>query len=829
VIVFSRFRVTNAGPFKKIDLDLNKRGLVRLTGPNGIGKSSAFHLFTQTIYSTNPNGAKKTDLQFEHDENFLIEITFTRNQSEYVAAQAIKSKSLSPEGKKYGTGVYLFRDGQDISMHRDPDTQKLIRQTLGWSLEEWYGYVYLAQKSTHTLIEGTRSERQTYLSALFNLTPLDVLAKHFSEQEKEIAEKIEIVGRCKEEYNTKISLLAGRTQTALQQKLQELDSNIEHLEESLEVFQAKQVKYERAQSLLNEISDFPDTREVPLLDNLLSDFRGLQAEYEAYRKIKRGMEEKLNDLVEVPNTQIPLDFQHILRSPDYDEVGLRQELSALDQIQKSLQGVQAPTDPHLPEDYESVLASPDIDSAAVLKTTQTIEGRPAAPKEQRPLPEQIEIYNSLVLSLTESIASLKAEIKPLEFGGSVCTTCGTQLDCEDRSEKLQSKKEELAQFQIDLKKTQADLNDSLIRDRSWRAYDALGPDRSHELPALKVSLALFDKKTAYKKLREQKEAFKKYEQKLEELKKIPPLKEKLSLYQKKKEYLKLQEQAAQYQKYIEEKTNLENELQKLSLQGLKDHSKEIEALQQEHTQALKLERMEAELLKLKGSRDQSAKIQAVKTELASAQTLKGSLQQEITEIETLSTSIQDLQGKIDAGEPLYVRQKLYQILAKGYGKAGQLRERQLAKFSHYLEQALLAHTARQLPQHRFKIVVDDGIDILASKNGGKPYDVKFMSGGEKGALSVAFLFALDDLLPPDRRTSIKICDEVESAFDKERRADFIAHTLPELRKRAETVIVISHASEANDSLFDATWEVKNGSIVEKVSERREFEFEEMEL
>ena len=117
--------------------------------------------------------------------------------------------------------------------------------------------------------------------------------------------------------------------------------------------------------------------------------------------------------------------------------------------------------------------------------------------------------------------------------------------------------------------------------------------------------------------------------------------------------------------------------------------------------------------------------------------------------------------------------------------------------------------------------MDDGIDILASKNGGALYDVKFFSGGEKGGLSVAFLFALDDLLPPERRTSMKIVDEAESAFDPERRADFIQYTLPALKKRAETVIVISHAPEATG--FDVTWEVKDGTITEKVAEHRVFE------
>jgi len=194
-------------------------------------------------------------------------------------------------------------------------------------------------------------------------------------------------------------------------------------------------------------------------------------------------------------------------------------------------------------------------------------------------------------------------------------------------------------------------------------------------------------------------------------------------------------------------------------------------------------------------------------------------------VKRLNSAIQELQVKIQELEGKSSKQKLYAILAKGYGKAGQLRERQLSKFSKYLEQALLGHTIKQFPSHRFKIVVDDGIDILTSKNGGKFYDVCNMSGGEKGDLSVAFLFTLDDLLPPSRRSSLKICDEVESHFDKDRQKDFIQHTLPALKKRAETVIMISHSAAAQYGSFDAIWEVRDGKITETKAELREFEEE----
>jgi ABC-type siderophore export system fused ATPase/permease subunit len=63
-------------------------------------------------------------------------------------------------------------------------------------------------------------------------------------------------------------------------------------------------------------------------------------------------------------------------------------------------------------------------------------------------------------------------------------------------------------------------------------------------------------------------------------------------------------------------------------------------------------------------------------------------------------------------------------------------------------------------------------------------------------------------------------DEVESAFDNEKRPAFIAATLPELKKRAKTMIVISHSPEADSGNFDVSWEIKNGYLAETLSENR---------
>jgi ABC-type dipeptide/oligopeptide/nickel transport system ATPase subunit len=69
---------------------------------------------------------------------------------------------------------------------------------------------------------------------------------------------------------------------------------------------------------------------------------------------------------------------------------------------------------------------------------------------------------------------------------------------------------------------------------------------------------------------------------------------------------------------------------------------------------------------------------------------------------------------------------------------------------------------------------------------------------------------------------LKILDEIESAFDVERQQDFIQYTLPELRNRAETIVVISHSNAASAGAFDKIWEIKNGVVKDTTKESRIF-------
>jgi DNA repair exonuclease SbcCD ATPase subunit len=831
-----RFRGTNAGPFKKFDLNLKKRGLIRMVGKNGAGKSTLWHLLTQTGYGVNPNKSKKGDLSYEADEtegqkDFLIEVTFNTNGSTYVAAQAVKSKSKNPLKKTYNTGTYLFRDDLDISAHKDTDTQRLIKETLGWTLEEWYGYVYLAQKSTHVLIEGTPAERQTYLSALFNLKPLDNILAYCQEKSISLGEQSEGLEGKRTELNTKFTLIAGRNEENLLNQVMQIDENVQELNGELKTLQEEHAKFVRRDEVKKELMTFEETEDTGVVEAQLQAKRAEQALYESNQKLIQNIQGKRQALQPVVGAVIPEDYEVVLAGSDINSDQVQAELARLQRLQSQL-GTE-PATPALPDDLDSVLASPDIQYTQTLKKIEQIQSRHPAPGQARITQEALQLQIQKSQELLSDIAVLKAEIKPLEFNAPSCDKCGSTLDCTDREAKLAEKQEELQVLQklsenCRFKKAQLE-----SIDWEWREYDKLGPDLSGELPELKDSVEKYEKKIQYKKIKESQVALEKWQETNSQVSGIPELQKSFAAYQKKQDYRKLNEQAEKFKRYTETKETLDKELTEIVLG--EPQSSEIKRLEDLLGLIQKRERLEETLISLKGAVDQTVAIQTLQQSLGTLQEQRGSLLREVEEVKTLSNNIQELQTEITEKEELYDKKKLYEILAKGYGRAGQVRKKLISKFSKYLEDALMPHTFRQLPQHRFRFNVDEGVDFECSKNGGNWYDVKTTSGGEKGSLSVACMFALDDLQPPSRRTNLKIVDEVEANFDPDKQRDFVTYTLPELRKRTDTVVVISHTQASQTGKYDAIWEIRNGEVIEQAPEERSFEefeteeqFEEVE-
>lgn len=837
---FGHFKIRNSYAFKKVDLDLKKKGLVRIVGRNGAGKSSLWNLFTFLYYGLTPLKQSKSDITLD-DKDFLLESSFQKNGVDYWVAYAHKSKELNPLGDKYNTGFFLYRreaDGtwKDISEHKAKDTQKLVGDLLGWSLDEWYGYVYLSQQASHKLINGTPAERQKYLSALFNLDPLDKISQDYARRAVALQEKVrqidlkknelEVVQRMLEGYGSKDDAII---------RLGDAEIQIADLDQSLGAAQADQKIYEDLNKLREEAakvsrskeSDEDLQAELTVLTDTQQEIRVLESKRTDNERQIREIKAKLAAL---PRAELPADYDEVMLAADIslDQENLRlKSARAADLYIKRF--TEAPAFSPLPENYEAVLMYQDIDVNRTKAEIRNIESRPAPPAMNRPDSETLDELRMDLSNVKSKITFLHDRRAQLMIEG-ICPTCATQLDPIKQAEHRAKVDQEMQEAEAEQRQVTALLADMIASEKAWKAHDLLGPDRSAELPELKRAIEHYEEKQRVKGSIEANRVAEEYGRQLALSGQVTAIEAAITAYQKKVSYRDLKDKIRDTEMLTAQLRLLQETGVKFveSLENLPDPSAQLAVVNLKIKTNQQVAELEAKINLLQRNNPQVVEdlTQKISEMMAVRSQLVGTIareQEKVDKILELDQQISKLVEEISSQESVYREQVKCEILAKAYGKAGKIRQGLLSKFARYLEDALACHTMRQLPEHRFQIQVDDGIGLQASKNGSAYYDVSTCSGGEKGALSSALLFALDDMLPPDRRSGLKIIDEAESAFDQERKVDFADYLLPEMKKRAETVIVISHTPIEDQTIFDRTWEVRDGQVHDVSGEVREFE------
>lgn len=178
---FERFRVENGGCIEEADMPLSDQGLVLIRGENedeggsnGAGKSTLFELLSNHVYGKTTKGPTDNELlNLLEPKNFLTHLQHSRDGKTYYS-------DVYRKLAKRGTGIDIFEgsylsEESKISKKGISAAQKQLTELSGFTWNEFQGKVYLSQKYTHTMLEGTPSEKKEYLSRHFGLHTLDAL------------------------------------------------------------------------------------------------------------------------------------------------------------------------------------------------------------------------------------------------------------------------------------------------------------------------------------------------------------------------------------------------------------------------------------------------------------------------------------------------------------------------------------------------------------------------------------------------------------------------------------------------------------------------------
>jgi len=338
VLTLKELNARNAYCYKKLHVPLDKQGFVFVSGQNrdeprrsngdyesnGSGKTKIFELLTHAIHQTTSVGDSKNDLLNKfRPKDFELSLDFDRDGIPYRVEQYRKHS-------QYKTCLRLTENGTPIHAEGTQaikQTQQRVEARVGLSLGEWYGFVYLAQNSTHAMVAGTPAEKKRYLSRVFGVDVLDAydknLAVFLSGQKdttnrlSETLDRIEALEKEEREQKapTKEELASLRDRrTELQDRLDTLSAEL-----------AQQAQLHKRESLLPKLSSHGYTLQGWSAEKLAKEASDVKANVDRLQNSVRT-EERRAEL----KAQLPKDAQR----PDLPalEKALRKAKSRLQEI-----------------------------------------------------------------------------------------------------------------------------------------------------------------------------------------------------------------------------------------------------------------------------------------------------------------------------------------------------------------------------------------------------------------------------------------------------------------------------------------------------------------
>ena len=185
-ITIENFKSIGPNPIT-VDLSENKNCL--LLGKNGSGKTSIFEGIVWCIYGVTKLKADNVVNKIS-GENTKVELEFSEKNHDYVITRYRKHKT-------HKNNVYIFEDGNNISLKNQVDTQELIQKIIGIDSRAFMSSIVLSSETYKQFLRETNSVRLQIFESVFSLRELNdfrriVLQKikgienDFKEKDKEL-------------------------------------------------------------------------------------------------------------------------------------------------------------------------------------------------------------------------------------------------------------------------------------------------------------------------------------------------------------------------------------------------------------------------------------------------------------------------------------------------------------------------------------------------------------------------------------------------------------------------------------------------------------------
>lgn len=150
-----------------VNLDFNDTTL--LLGYNGAGKTTVFEAIVWCIYGVTKLKADNV-VNKTVGENAKVELEFVENGKNYIITRYRKHKV-------HKNNVYIFENGNNISLKNQADTQELIQKIVGIDSRAFMSSIVLSSETYKQFLRETNSVRLQIFESVFSLRELNDFKK----------------------------------------------------------------------------------------------------------------------------------------------------------------------------------------------------------------------------------------------------------------------------------------------------------------------------------------------------------------------------------------------------------------------------------------------------------------------------------------------------------------------------------------------------------------------------------------------------------------------------------------------------------------------------
>lgn len=774
MIFFKKLKFKNAITYKNLtEVCLEKQGAVYIGGLNGSGKSLIFNVFYNILFGYTPLSSKGKRKLIAND-NYYASLDFSINNEDFTIEQYFNQEK--------GIDRYdILKNNESMQIAGGiPESEKFISNILPFTAEEFSSFYYLSQDSLHVLAYGKGSERLNYLSSVFGF---------------EIFDKVRI------RLKTLLDEVDNKLTSAIQAQeiSDDIKSNISKYP-SVKLLDSRLVLYNKYLTIFNKERDSIDTdiekinREISVIDNR----KTLEENLKSYDSSLPQPESILISLNK--GKKLKEIYEKTIRDWRVKEK-LLEQFSKYKEYKYNLSDISDRLDKLMIERGNALFNNKEVEKRKKLEYEIL-----SLKKNKLKLPMEEILDKRVVVSkkLIENKAILNRLEKDFNFlnnlkgDGGKCSRCGQPLDAVHVKKEIEHIVVEKKKIIECIKKYSSE--EKFINSQSEILNNI--KDLTKLLNNINYSGDLVMIKDLDKKINSLKNV-------IDKVKERKRLDNEISKYSVNKNIFNESSRKLKNTNSILDKL-LYNYKQSINRKSLLTQLNNLPDIKySNHSELLVKYNKRKNLLNIS--------ISEIFSDIKEINTIKKIVMEYKVSLDKYSKQISEI-------DSLQEDRRILNACWKAYAP-NKLKKDAVASIASVIADQLNIFVPMIFDEDIYFLtdIKENSVDILFKRGGQPARDVRFLNGGHKKRFLIALIPTLAGMISSEKRSNLIILDEIDANVDISGRESIGEFLIPYLKKKFDTVVVISPSHFSSDSkslvapipldYFDKVWvaEYKNGS------------------